>query len=128
MAILTGSWAFDAAIALISIFSSIYLYFQHSYKHWGKLKIPHTTPKFPFGDLGTAGLSQSPAEVLDKIYNSYRGEKIVGTWSLFFPILIVRDLDIVRDILVKEFMSFHDRGVYVNEKVDPLSGTTLFIN
>lgn len=122
MAILTSSWALDLVAVSISIFSAVYLFFQQSYKHWTKLKVPHTQPKFPFGDFGITELSNRPCEVLDKIYKSYDGEKIVGVWSTLFPMLIVRDLDIIRDILVKEFESFHERGSYVNEKVDPLSG------
>lgn len=40
----------------------------------------------------------------------------------FKPNLIVADLDLIRMVLTKEFGSFHDRGMFCNEKTDPLSG------
>lgn len=43
------------------------------------------------------------------------------------PCLVVADPDIIRNVLTKEFTSFHDRGVYCNEKVDPLSGNLFFL-
>lgn len=38
------------------------------------------------------------------------------------PFLIVNDPDLIRDVLAKEFASFHDRGLFCNEEIDPLSG------
>lgn len=38
------------------------------------------------------------------------------------PFLIVNDPNLIRDVLTKEFTSFHDRGIFCNEKIDPLSG------
>jgi len=34
----------------------------------------------------------------------------------------VTNLEVVKHVLVKDFNNFHDRGVYVNTKADPLSG------
>lgn len=38
------------------------------------------------------------------------------------PRLFLRDPDLIKDVLVKDFSTFHDRGVYMNEDVEPLSG------
>lgn len=37
------------------------------------------------------------------------------------PNLVIADLDLIRVVLTKEFGSFHDRGTFCNEKIDPLS-------
>lgn len=41
---------------------------------------------------------------------------------LYKPFLIVNDPDLIRNILTKEFTNFHDRGIFYNEEIDPLSG------
>lgn len=122
MALLTSSWCFDFAIVITSVFLAIWQFYKKSFKHWDKLKIKHTVPKFPFGDFGFSIVNENMAVTTDRIYRSFPEEKVVGMWNTFQPTLLVRDADVIKDVLVKEFMSFHDRGFYVNEKVDPLSG------
>ncbi|EFN89626.1 Probable cytochrome P450 6a14 [Harpegnathos saltator] len=43
-------------------------------------------------------------------------------YTFFKPNLMIADLDLIRTVLTKEFGSFHDRGMFCNEKIDPLSG------
>ena len=43
------------------------------------------------------------------------------------PLLMINDPDLIRIILVKEFNKFTDRGLYHNEKVDPLTGNLFFL-
>lgn len=38
------------------------------------------------------------------------------------PYLVVNDADSIREVLTKKFVNFHDRGIYCNEEVDPLTG------
>ncbi|KOC60093.1 putative cytochrome P450 6a14 [Habropoda laboriosa] len=38
------------------------------------------------------------------------------------PYLVVNDPNLIREVLAKEFSSFHDRGIFCNEETDPLSG------
>lgn len=47
---------------------------------------------------------------------------MVGVFFLlFWPILIVRDAKIIRDILIKDFQNFRDRGFHFDPNVDPLA-------
>ncbi|XP_011705146.1 PREDICTED: cytochrome P450 6d3-like [Wasmannia auropunctata] len=43
-------------------------------------------------------------------------------YSFFKPNLVIADPDLIQMVLAKEFKSFHDRGLFCNEKTDPLSG------
>lgn len=40
---------------------------------------------------------------------------------LFNPILLVTDVELVKNILTKDFANFMDHGFYTNERDDPLS-------
>ena len=45
-----------------------------------------------------------------------------GYYVLFEPVISINDPDLIRDVLVKDFPHFCDRGWFFNEKVDPMSG------
>lgn len=122
MAILTASWILDFFLLLITAIGSLYAFYWKQFKFWAKLNVPHTDPSFIVGDTGEILRTKSMGEVFKEIYNSSKGEKYIGFWSLFRPMLLVRDPELIKRVFVKDFSSFQDRGIYVNEKDDPLSG------
>lgn len=56
------------------------------------------------------------------LYKKYDNETYIGFHAFLKPQILIRDLDIIKSILVKDFNTFTDRGVYYNEEKDPLSG------
>jgi len=61
-------------------------------------------------------------EAAADVYKKTPNEKIVGCYMLQRPILLVRDMEIVKNILVKDFSNFHDRGMEIDLKREPLAG------
>ncbi|XP_018577989.1 cytochrome P450 6A1-like, partial [Anoplophora glabripennis] len=57
-----------------------------------------------------------------KFYQQFksRGHMIGGVYIGIEPYIIVLDPECIKDILIRDFQNFTDRGVYMNEK-DPLS-------
>lgn len=57
------------------------------------------------------------------IYTEFKGRglKLCGAYFWTRPISIILDLDLAKDILVKDFSNFVDRNLYYNKKDDPLS-------
>ncbi|XP_046601823.1 cytochrome P450 6A1-like [Neodiprion lecontei] len=43
------------------------------------------------------------------------------------PVLVVKDPNLIRFVLTKKFAHFQDRGIYCNEKIDPLSAHLLSV-
>ncbi len=64
---------------------------------------------------------ESLANFLDKDYVAYENEPMWGLFARRTPLLIVKDPEFIKDILIKDFTVFSDRGMSVNEKVEPLS-------
>lgn len=56
------------------------------------------------------------------VYLKYKSHRYVGLYTFNKPVLMINDPDLARIVMTKEFEHFHDRGIYYNEKVDPLSG------
>jgi cytochrome P450 len=51
----------------------------------------------------------------------------VGIFSFDKPSLLIRDLELVKNILMKEFQNFADRTFSVEQKFDPLFGKNLAV-
>lgn len=59
------------------------------------------------------------------IYYNTEGYKFAGFYQFQKPKLMVRDLDIVRDVFTKEFSTFPNRGIVFDDKLEPLTGNLL---
>ena len=53
--------------------------------------------------------------------------KYVGYYKMRTPGIIIRDPELVMDVLNKDFNSFHDNDIEINEEVDPLVSKSPFI-
>jgi len=53
-----------------------------------------------------------------KLYKVYKDEPLIGTFIRQTPTLIVKDLDLIKNILIKDFTKFADRGLSILEKVN----------
>lgn len=70
-------------------------------------------PRFPFGNFGPTILQKKTAgELVADIYKD-NTEPFIGIFGVMRPILIVRDPKLVRQIFIKDFQHFVDRGVYI---------------
>lgn len=99
---------------LIFAITVIYLYFKYTFGHWERKGFPYIKASFPFGNLSSVATGKSSFGV--NIYELHKisTEPVVGVYLFFQPGLLVRDAEIVKKILVTDFDSFHDRGVYYN--------------
>lgn len=119
---ITGSWFIELSFfSSITIFALIYAYFQRQYKFWSDLNVKHATPTFPVGNV--KGAFRTPlATVLRDYYDEFKGDRYVGVWMFCRPVLIIRELELIKSMFVRDFGSFQDRGCHVDEKTNPFSG------
>lgn len=79
-------------------------------------------PKFPLGSLSGVGTKFHSSELFRKMYAKMKDSKpFFGLYLFFAPAVVVTDLDFIKTILVKDSQYFMDRGIYYNEKDDPIS-------
>lgn len=98
-----------------------YYHLRKQYSYWKDRNIPCDKPSLFLGSLNLSA-KKGVCHSIKDLYDKSKTERFYGIWFFNKPTLMINDLDIVKDVLVKEFMSFHDHGVYYNEKVDPLAG------
>ncbi|KAF7403884.1 hypothetical protein HZH68_006678 [Vespula germanica] len=112
-------------IAIIAIKVISLIYFQLTY--WKKKGVP-TMLNYPLFGLNWMVFfgKKSFQELNTMIYEMLPGEKYVGTMDFATPLLIVRDPDLLKDIMVKQFDHFPDHRAFVDENIDPIFGKNIF--
>uniref|UniRef100_A0A1L8E424 Putative cytochrome n=1 Tax=Nyssomyia neivai TaxID=330878 RepID=A0A1L8E424_9DIPT len=110
-------------VTVVTLLVAGYLYVKKKFQYWEEKGVPYIKPAFPFGILKGLGSTTHTSEVFTKAYNELKGKDVFGGLYFFTkPVVLPTDLELLKNIFVKDFQYFHDRGIYVNEKDDPLSG------
>jgi len=103
----------------------IYWYSTCTFNYWKDRGIPYLKPTPGFGNTRRMLFKISNAEQFKIFYDSCDGKPFCGVFQFRSPILVVRDPNIIRLIMVKDFAFFQDRRVSFNEKKEPLSAHLL---
>jgi cytochrome P450 family 6 len=119
---------FDTYLLQLSVVSAIvltaiYVYFRVSFSYWTKRGVPTLNPTPPFGDISDAIFTKNNFQrVVNDFYKDFDGQKFGGIYNFAVPLLLLRDPEIIKNVLVKDFDKFHSRGVLINEEKEPLQG------
>lgn len=109
-----------------SLIVVIYLWIKKRYSFFKEKGFPYKKPIFPFGNIKGVGQEFNATELFQKLYDELKGQgPACGVYFFITPNIMITDLDVIKDILIKNFDIFHNRGTYFNERDDPLS-TGLF--
>ncbi|KAH8417455.1 hypothetical protein KR222_000257 [Zaprionus bogoriensis] len=108
-------------LLLILAVTLLYVYLKRTFTFWERKGFPTAAVNIPFGALDPVRRNKRSFGLA--IYDVYKTstEPVVGIYLTLRPALLVRDAQLAHDMLVKDFANFHDRGVYVDEKHDPIS-------
>ncbi|KAL7292080.1 hypothetical protein TKK_0014355 [Trichogramma kaykai] len=123
------SWgSFELLSGVCLLLLAIYYYYVANYNFWSSQKVPGPKPLPVFGNVKDVILGKmSLGDYLTKIYNEYVDEPIIGIYDRRKPICVVKDPELIKDVLIKDFTAFADRGLSRNYKVEPLHKTLFFL-
>jgi hypothetical protein len=112
-------------VFLASIFfvcAYFYYWVEKRYQFWKEQGFESAPTDFFFGSLKGVGSKFSNVERFGDIYQSFKGKsESVGMFFFLSPTLMAIDLELVKNVYIRDFSSFHDRGFYYNKENDPLS-------
>nr|QBC73114.1 cytochrome P450 mono-oxygenase [Osmia bicornis] len=106
---------------LVAILILLYYYSTSILEYWKErgVKGPKPIPFLGnFKDVYLGKISMNDCFV--KAYREFKGEPMVGVFSGHIPHLVLRDPDLIKDVLIKDFSNFVERMVVPNE-VEPLA-------
>ncbi|XP_059610504.1 probable cytochrome P450 6a17 [Phlebotomus argentipes] len=106
---------------LLCVIAYIWYRVRKILSYWSDRNVPVIKPSFPLGNLGEVG-KKHLGTVIKDIYLKLKDKSdFAGFYYLMTPQIIPLSLDLMKNILIKDFQYFPDRKIYYNEKDDPLS-------
>ncbi|KAJ8878897.1 hypothetical protein PR048_019500 [Dryococelus australis] len=127
MVLIFSSFLADVAFVVTICFGLLYLYSAYAFAYWRKRGVYYLQPSVFFGNMGLVALQvESAAECFRKVYERGANQSVVGIFAAFRPLLVARDLHLVRSVLVKDAHAFLDRSTSPPDGVDSLLSRSLF--
>ncbi|XP_059615054.1 cytochrome P450 6j1-like [Phlebotomus argentipes] len=106
---------------------AICLYFKWSLSYWARRRVDSPAPLPIVGNMGEVIIQKKHYGVVyEEIYRSYPTAKYVGFYKMGTPAVLMRDLNLVRDVLVANFAHFHDNDFQIDTTLDPLLASNPF--
>ncbi|KAK4875979.1 hypothetical protein RN001_012401 [Aquatica leii] len=115
----------NGILILICLFGAFYIYCKRKFNYWKERGVPHREITVPFGNLlELVFFKDAPTNFFAKLYNDFKAPYI-GFYALTSPYLLVKDPDLIKTILIKEFNVFPNRCFFSDKKIDPFVSNAL---
>ncbi|XP_055848861.1 cytochrome P450 6a2-like [Episyrphus balteatus] len=110
-------------ISIIFILLSIFFYLvQRRMSYWKRRQIPHIEPNLFTGNFQDVTKTRHLVDPMRDLYTKFKNSgPFCGIYFFQNPSALIFDLELIKKILVRDFNNFIDRGVFYNEKDDPIS-------
>ncbi|XP_022165036.1 probable cytochrome P450 6a13 isoform X2 [Myzus persicae] len=106
-----------------------YYYSTATYEKWRKANVPHLKPVPLFGNFyRTTMMLENLNDTYDNIYKQFPDKKICGFYQMRTPFLMIRDPEIINNVLIKDFSHFTDHGLEMEPSAKFLGRSLLFTN
>nr|AJN91170.1 cytochrome P450 monooxygenase CYP6CV1 [Cnaphalocrocis medinalis] len=94
------------------LLTAFYYWTKKKFSYWSNKGVIGPTPLPIVGNFGTVMLQQESAQLyVKKVHLKYKGEKLVGIYRGSQPVILVRDPELIKHVLIKDFNIFQDRGI-----------------
>ncbi|KAF2898585.1 hypothetical protein ILUMI_07590 [Ignelater luminosus] len=113
---------FSCILALL-----IYLVLLKPNRYWDEKGVPYVKPLPFFGNMFSNIFQlRSFTDMVNDLYKVYPDKRYVGFFQFRVPTLMIRDLELIKKIAIKEFDSFPDHRAFVAKEADPIASKNLF--
>lgn len=118
------------ALAIPAAIGYLYVRVRRGYAFWRERNVPYLEPTFPLGNTQDSVFKQRHFALISQDFYTELRQKTAdygGAFIIHRPALIVLSPEFAKTVMVRDFATFVDRGVYYNTESDPLSGNLFFI-
>uniref|UniRef100_A0A182PWV9 Uncharacterized protein n=1 Tax=Anopheles epiroticus TaxID=199890 RepID=A0A182PWV9_9DIPT len=125
--IVTALFTLEGAL-LVAVLVLLYNYvIVRSSRFFADRGVPYVPP-VPFLGNGSDFITRKRhiTDVLGDMYHRFANHRFFGYFDFFSPIYVVRDLELVKQVCIKDFDHFVNHRIQLDENHDPLFGRALF--
>ncbi|CAK1596655.1 unnamed protein product [Parnassius mnemosyne] len=109
------------------ILAAAALYFRQLYSRFSRYGVKQFKPIPIVGNMARVMLRMNHfTDDTQRLYNAFPEERFIGRFEFLSPMVMLKDIDLIKKITVKDFEHFLDHRSLVNENVDPFFGRNLF--
>lgn len=116
-------------LGIVTILTAVFIWSRRTYVYWQRRRVKFVQPTHLLGNLKKVlKLEESFALQLRRFYfdERFRNEPVVGIYLFHQPALLIRDLQLVRTVLVEDFVSFSNRFAKCDVRHDKMGSLNLF--
>lgn len=114
--------------SVFSVVSCVFFIVRYSYWYWRHRNVPSVALKFPY-IFGNVSREKHQAIQFTDFYKEHcsmyahdtKNHPIIGIYMFLEPSVLIVDLELIKCVLTDKFSHFQNRGMYYNERDDPLS-------
>ncbi|KAF2903664.1 hypothetical protein ILUMI_02505 [Ignelater luminosus] len=100
---------------------------KQSFQYWKERGVPHVKAWTIFGNMTSVVFRQKAfANLLQNVYNQYSNQRYFGFYQFLKPTLVIRDIELIKQICIKDFDKFPDHSDFLPEESDPFWKRGLF--
>ena len=115
-------------LALVAVALSAYYYLKRSYDYFEKRGIPYKKPLPLLGNTWRAMFKLDTfVQTITDLYNINRDAKYIGFYEFMLPMIMIRDVDLAKQIMVKHFDHFRDHRSFQEGDTESLFSKNLFV-
>lgn len=109
---------FEILCSTAALLLAVYYYLISTFDFWKSRGVHGPRPQFFFGTMKNVILmKQSMGDYLKDKYNEYKDKSMFGIFANREPMLVINSPELIKDILIKDFSKFADRGMVIYNRV-----------
>ena len=114
--------------ASLVVVTYVYYWLTKNFDYWTKRGVKGPKPLALFGNFKDVLFHRiHSSDFAKKFYDEYSQEPAIGLFFRRAPVMIVRDPEMIKDVLIKSFPTFADRGIRIHQDIDPLAQHLVFL-
>nr|XP_033323895.1 cytochrome P450 9e2-like [Megalopta genalis] len=120
--------AVSVLLAVGAVVIAIYYYIYRGFNYFKKHGIDHVKPTPIFGNIGEFVLRKKPlADLIKRTYYLNPEAKYVGFYEFSTPIIVLRDVDLIKRVAIKNMESFGEHRPFISLEVESIFRDMLFV-